>query len=91
MPSQFQKPVIKAEGAEHSGLRSSPTTQSTGFWGATRRAGTAEYYVDVALEGAMTRGSSRRWQSDSLRLAVGMPEPQGKKVQVMEQVDNARL
>lgn len=47
--------------------------------------------MDVALEGAMTRGSSRRWRPDSLRLAVGMPEPQGKKVRVMEQVDNARL
>ncbi|KYQ98364.1 hypothetical protein AWY96_07480 [Serratia plymuthica] len=46
---------------------------------------TAEYYVDVALEGAMTRGSSRRWRP------VGMPEPQGKPIRVMEQVDNARL
>ncbi|WP_346826382.1 nucleoside hydrolase [Serratia inhibens] len=51
----------------------------------------AEYYVDVALEGAMTRGSSRRWRPDGLRLTVGMPEPQGKPIRVMEQVDNARL
>jgi pyrimidine-specific ribonucleoside hydrolase len=52
---------------------------------------TEEYFVDVALEGAMTRGSSRRWQPGSLRLTVGMPEPQGKPVRVMQQVDNARL
>ncbi|VEA68560.1 Uncharacterised protein [Serratia plymuthica] len=39
----------------------------------------------------MTRGSSRRWKPDSLRLTVGMPEPQGKPVRVIEQVDNARL
>lgn len=52
---------------------------------------TEDYYVDVALEGAMTRGSSRRWRPASLRLTVGMPEPQGKPIRVMQQVDNSRL
>ncbi|MGO2367874.1 MAG: nucleoside hydrolase [Serratia sp. (in: enterobacteria)] len=52
---------------------------------------TEEYFVDVALEGAMTRGSSRRWRPDSLRLTVGMPQPTGKPVRVMQQVDNSRL
>lgn len=52
---------------------------------------TQNYFVDVALEGSVTRGSSRRWRPDSLRLALGMPEPQGKPIQVMESVDNARL
>ncbi|GAK28452.1 nucleoside hydrolase [Serratia liquefaciens] len=52
---------------------------------------TEEYYVDVALEGAMTRGSSRRWRPGGLRLTVGMPEPEGKPLRVMQQVDNARL
>lgn len=52
---------------------------------------TADYYVDVALAGDVTRGSSRRWRPNSLRLAVGMPEPRGKPVRIMQQVDNARL
>lgn len=52
---------------------------------------TEMFHVDVALEGALTRGSSRRWRPDSLRLTVGMPAPQGKPVRVMQQVDNARL
>lgn len=52
---------------------------------------TEEYFVDVAVEGAITRGSSRRWKPDSLRLTVGMPTPQGKPVRVMQQVDNAQL
>ncbi|MGO2568217.1 MAG: nucleoside hydrolase [Serratia proteamaculans] len=52
---------------------------------------TEEYFVDVALEGAMTRGSSRRWRPESLRLTVGMPEPEGQPVRIMQQVDNARL
>lgn len=52
---------------------------------------TEKYFVDVALEGAMTRGSSRRWKPDSLRLTVGMPTPQGKPTRVMQHVDNARL
>ena len=47
--------------------------------------------MDVALEGAMTRGSSRRWRPGGLRLTVGMPEPEGKPLRVMQQVDNARL
>ncbi len=52
---------------------------------------TEMFHVDVALEGALTRGSSRRWRPDSLRLTVGMPPPQGKPVRIMQQVDNARL
>ncbi|CAI1602038.1 Uncharacterised protein [Serratia quinivorans] len=52
---------------------------------------TEEYFVDVALEGAMTRGSSRRWRPQSLRLTVGMPETEGRPVRIMQQVDNARL
>ncbi len=52
---------------------------------------TDEYYVDVAVDGALTRGSSRRWKPGSLRLTVGLPEPQGRPVRIMERVDNARL
>ncbi|CAI1006794.1 nucleoside hydrolase [Serratia quinivorans] len=52
---------------------------------------TEEYFVDVALEGAMTRGSSRRWRPESLRLTVGMPEAEGRPVRIMQQVDSARL
>lgn len=52
---------------------------------------TEDYYVDVALEGAITRGSSRRWRPESPRLTVGKPDPQGKPVRIMQQVDNARL
>ncbi|MEB6334082.1 nucleoside hydrolase [Serratia rhizosphaerae] len=52
---------------------------------------TAEYLVDVALEGGVTRGSSRRWRPGGLKLAVGMPAEQRKPVRVMQQVDNLRL
>ena len=52
---------------------------------------TGEYYVDVAVDGALTRGSSRRWKAGSLRLTLGLPEPQGDLVRVMETVDNGKL
>lgn len=50
-----------------------------------------EYVVDVALEGAYTRGSSRRWKKDGLRLTVGMPPLPQSTISVIEQVDNQKL
>ncbi|AHG20576.1 hydrolase [Chania multitudinisentens RB-25] len=49
------------------------------------------YHVDVALEGGLTRGTSWCYNPDELRLNVGIPAPQGKAVQVLQSVDNARL
>lgn len=51
----------------------------------------AEYYVDVALEGAMTRGSTLRYNPAELRLNIGFPAPLGKPVNVLKSVDNTRL
>jgi pyrimidine-specific ribonucleoside hydrolase len=51
----------------------------------------SDYHVDVAVDGALTRGSSRRWKPGSLRLTLGLPQPQGQPVRVMETVDNVRL
>ncbi|KAG4077699.1 hypothetical protein HA402_006139 [Bradysia odoriphaga] len=49
------------------------------------------YHVDVALEGKLTRGTSWCYNPDELRLDVGIPAPQGKPVQVLQSVDNAKL
>lgn len=49
------------------------------------------YIVDVALEGDYTRGSSRRWKPNELRLVVGMPELPQFPINVIETVDNQKL
>lgn len=49
------------------------------------------YYVDVALGDGLTRGTSWCYNPDALRLDVGIPVPQGKPVNVLQSVDNARL
>ncbi|MBK5145315.1 nucleoside hydrolase [Budviciaceae bacterium BWR-B9] len=48
-------------------------------------------YVDVALEGVLTRGTT--WQRDphNLRLDVGIAPAQGKPVTVLQSVDNQKL
>lgn len=52
---------------------------------------TAPYRVDIALEGAFTRGSSRRWKEDALRLTVGMPKDKHKAIDVVKTVNNKKL
>ncbi|AKJ42722.1 nucleoside hydrolase [Pragia fontium] len=56
-----------------------------------RVATTVTRYVDVALEGVLTRGTT--WQRDphNLRLDVGIAPPQGKPVTVLKNVDNQKL
>lgn len=48
-------------------------------------------YVDVALEGGLARGTTWRWDPDSLRLDVGILLPQGKPIKILHQVDNQKL
>ncbi|AJJ63483.1 nucleoside hydrolase [Yersinia aldovae] len=48
-------------------------------------------YVDVVLEGALTRGSTWRFSPEKLRLDVGIPPPQGKPVTILQTVDNKKL
>lgn len=48
-------------------------------------------YVDVVLEGALSRGTTWRCDPNSLRLDVGIAPPQGKPVTVLKTVDNLRL
>ncbi|WP_392558974.1 nucleoside hydrolase [Orbus mooreae] len=50
------------------------------------------YIVDVALQGDYTRGSSRRWKPDGLRLTVGMPTTSAHTpINVLETVNNQQL
>ncbi len=49
------------------------------------------YIVDVALQGDYTRGSSRRWKPDTLRLTIGMPTLPTSTINVLETVDNQKL
>lgn len=34
----------------------------------------SSYIVDVALEGSYTRGTSRGWKKEAIRLSIGMPK-----------------
>lgn len=49
------------------------------------------YVVDVALQGDYTRGSSRRWKPNELRLVVGMPELPQFPINVIETINNQKL
>lgn len=49
-----------------------------------------DYYVDVVLGEGVTRGTTWRY-GDQLRVNVGINPPQGKKVKVLQTVDNALL
>lgn len=51
---------------------------------------TTEEHLDVALEG-IARGMTCRYGRDALRLDVGIPEPQGKTVHILQSIDNSRL
>ena len=51
---------------------------------------TAEDYLDVSLEG-ITRGMTCRYGRDTLRLNVGIPEPKGAQVTILQSIDNQRL
>lgn len=55
-----------------------------------RVATAADYYVDVELRPGVTRGKSWRYRPP-LRLKVGINEPAGGLVHVLQQVDNAQL
>ncbi|WP_145526247.1 nucleoside hydrolase [Yersinia rohdei] len=48
-------------------------------------------YLDVALEGALTRGMTLRFSPEKLRLDVGIPTPRGKPVKILQTVDNKKL
>ncbi|WP_145592881.1 nucleoside hydrolase [Yersinia bercovieri] len=52
---------------------------------------TGSDYLDVALEGALTRGMTLRFSPESLRLDVGIPAPKGKPVTILQAVDNKKL
>lgn len=52
---------------------------------------TSRDYLDVALEGALTRGMTLRFSPETLRLDVGIPAPQGKPVALLQTVDNKKL
>ncbi|CNJ21654.1 nucleoside hydrolase [Yersinia mollaretii] len=52
---------------------------------------TSRDYLDVALEGALTRGMTLRFSPETLRLDVGIPAPQGKPVTLLQTVDNKKL
>ncbi|WP_145560505.1 nucleoside hydrolase [Yersinia bercovieri] len=52
---------------------------------------TGSDYLDVALEGALTRGMTLRFSPESLRLDVGIPAPKGKPVTILQTVDNKKL
>lgn len=49
-----------------------------------------EDYVDVSLDG-LTRGMTCRYGREGLRLEVGIPEPRGAKVRILQSIDNDRL
>lgn len=53
-------------------------------------AATAEDYLDVSLEG-ITRGMTCCYGRDALRLNVGIPEPKGAPVKILQSIDNQRL
>ncbi|SFN19325.1 Inosine-uridine nucleoside N-ribohydrolase [Izhakiella capsodis] len=55
-----------------------------------RVATAADYYVDVELRPGVTRGKSWRYRPP-LRLNVGINEPAGGLVHVLQQVDNRQL
>ncbi|EKN4709229.1 TPA: nucleoside hydrolase [Yersinia enterocolitica] len=52
---------------------------------------TTRDYIDVALEGALTRGMTLRFSPENLRLDVGIPAPQGKPANILQTVDNKKL
>lgn len=49
-----------------------------------------EDYLDVSLEG-ITRGMTCRYGRDTLRLNVGIPEPTGERIKILQSIDNPRL
>ncbi|HCO9635247.1 TPA: nucleoside hydrolase, partial [Escherichia coli] len=51
---------------------------------------TAEDYLDVSLEG-ITRGMTCCYGRDTLRLNIGIPEPKGAQVTILQSIDNPRL
>ncbi|HEI6966751.1 TPA: nucleoside hydrolase [Yersinia enterocolitica] len=52
---------------------------------------TTRDYLDVALEGALTRGMTLRFSPENLRLDVGVPLPRGKPATILQKVDNKKL
>ncbi|TCW15223.1 inosine-uridine nucleoside N-ribohydrolase [Raoultella sp. BIGb0138] len=51
---------------------------------------TTEDYLDVSLEG-LTRGMTCRYGREALRLDVGIPEPKGAMVKILQSIDNHQL
>jgi pyrimidine-specific ribonucleoside hydrolase len=52
---------------------------------------TTSDYVDVALEGVLTRGMTLRFSPENLRLDVDTPVPRGKPAKILQTVDNKKL
>lgn len=52
---------------------------------------TESYRVEVVLEGNFTRGSSRRWKADGLKLAVAQPKDSYKPIDVATKINNKKL
>ncbi|HEM6801567.1 TPA: nucleoside hydrolase [Citrobacter koseri] len=53
-------------------------------------AATTEDFLDVSLEG-LTRGMTCRYGRDTLRLDVGIPEPKGAMIKILQTIDNHQL
>ncbi|WP_407056968.1 nucleoside hydrolase [Citrobacter koseri] len=53
-------------------------------------AATTEDFLDVSLEG-LTRGMTCRYGRDTLRLDVGIPEPKGTMIKILQTIDNHQL
>jgi inosine-uridine nucleoside N-ribohydrolase len=51
---------------------------------------TTEDFLDVSLEG-LTRGMTCRYGRNTLRLDVGIPEPKGVMIEILQSVDNQKL
>lgn len=49
------------------------------------------YYLDVVLEGALSRGMTLQQPLSGLKLHIGAPKPQGKAIKVLESIDNQAL
>ena len=49
-----------------------------------------EDYLDVSLEG-ITRGMTFRYGGETLHINTELPEPKGKQVKILQDIDNSRL